>query len=253
MASPSSPIGDNLARVRKARGLTQEELAGASQVSVDVIARLEQGRKKGARWATLTRLANALGVQLAVLVTPPALLGGGGRAAGDDMMSLRQAVTGYAGILNVDDLAEGDNQRGSAQVQREVDRVWLAYHRGDFGAAAAALPELIGDARALVREGAAQRGAAHSMLATCYAMAAGITVMRGHQDLALTAVERAADAARGTDDPIAGAAVGIFCPGSSSSRVVTRRPRTPRRRSPSASNPPSRAARPPSSPRSGTS
>jgi transcriptional regulator with XRE-family HTH domain len=214
MSTVSSPIGDNLARVRKARGLTQEELAAASGVSVDVIARLEQGRKKGARWTTLIKLANALGVQLAVLVTPPALLGGGGDPqAGEDLTALRRALTSNTDILGTADLAEDADLVPLDALSRTVGRAWNAYQRGEFTAVARALPTLIGDARRIVHDSDSdgdRLAAAHTALSTCYSMAAGITVMRGHQDLALTAVERAFSSARRANGPLPAAAAAVF-------------------------------------------
>lgn len=84
-----STITENLPRVRRARGLTQEELAARSEVSIDVITRLEQGRKHAARWSTLIALANALDVTVAVLITPPGLLAHDAPGAAVDVSALR--------------------------------------------------------------------------------------------------------------------------------------------------------------------
>jgi len=55
-------FGENLARIRTARGFTQEELARASAVSVDTISRLERGAQATARRSTLAALSLALGI-----------------------------------------------------------------------------------------------------------------------------------------------------------------------------------------------
>src|SRR5947207_2175576 len=55
------PLGENLARIRTARGLTQDELSRASGVSVDTISRLERGTHAAARRSTLQALSVALG------------------------------------------------------------------------------------------------------------------------------------------------------------------------------------------------
>lgn len=65
------PIGERLARLRRRHGLSQEKLAERSGVSVDVIRKLEQGRRKPALMATLTALARALDVEVSVLVGQP--------------------------------------------------------------------------------------------------------------------------------------------------------------------------------------
>jgi transcriptional regulator with XRE-family HTH domain len=59
-------IGRQLAELRHASGLTQEQLAERAQVSVDVIRRLEQGQRKTARIATLHAIATALGTRVSL-------------------------------------------------------------------------------------------------------------------------------------------------------------------------------------------
>src|SRR5262249_34151269 len=62
----SMVIGEQISRLRHLRRLTQDELAAASGVSVDVIRRLEQGQRNTARLTTLSAIATALGAQLSV-------------------------------------------------------------------------------------------------------------------------------------------------------------------------------------------
>src|ERR671917_677553 len=62
-------IGSQLRRLRRLRGLTQEELADGANVSRDLVAKLEQGRRQSARLASLASLARALDVELSALVT----------------------------------------------------------------------------------------------------------------------------------------------------------------------------------------
>jgi transcriptional regulator with XRE-family HTH domain len=61
-------IGYQLRRLRRLRGLTQEELADCANVSRDLVAKLEQGRRRTARLSSLASLARALDVELAALV-----------------------------------------------------------------------------------------------------------------------------------------------------------------------------------------
>ena len=58
----SSPLPDKLARLRKARDLSQEQLAEAAAVGVDTVGRIERGERLAVRPATLQKLAGALGV-----------------------------------------------------------------------------------------------------------------------------------------------------------------------------------------------
>jgi transcriptional regulator with XRE-family HTH domain len=62
-------VGRNAARLRKAAGLTQEQLAERSGFSQQYISRLEQGRRNPTV-VTLYELANALGVSHVELVKP---------------------------------------------------------------------------------------------------------------------------------------------------------------------------------------
>ncbi|MCU7722261.1 helix-turn-helix domain-containing protein [Actinoplanes sp. KI2] len=59
-------IGRQIAALRHANGLTQEQLAERAGVSVDVIRRLEQGQRRTARLATLHAIAAALGCKVSI-------------------------------------------------------------------------------------------------------------------------------------------------------------------------------------------
>jgi transcriptional regulator with XRE-family HTH domain len=61
-------IGYQLRRLRRLRGLTQEELADRANVSRDLVGKLEQGRRQTARITSLVSLACALDVELSALV-----------------------------------------------------------------------------------------------------------------------------------------------------------------------------------------
>lgn len=68
MSGDVSSIGERLKRVRRERAMTQEDLAAASGVSRDLIAKLEQGRRQTARVSTLSRLAYGLDCEIGELV-----------------------------------------------------------------------------------------------------------------------------------------------------------------------------------------
>jgi transcriptional regulator with XRE-family HTH domain len=67
---PRSTLGDNLARLRKARGLSQEKLAERSGVHRTVIAKIEAGMQEGISIENLGALADALTVQVGELTDP---------------------------------------------------------------------------------------------------------------------------------------------------------------------------------------
>lgn len=210
MATPS-PIGERLARLRNFRGLTQEELAEKAGISVDVIRRLEQARRKTARWSTLTKLAKTLDVELSTLVTPPSLLE---RSHGDSksgLLEIRCALTASSELPGMDDYAEDDEVPSLDELGRSVAHAWKVYQSGEFSTLSTLLPTLITAARRATREyDGDQKAAAYSALATTYNMGAGVTVMLGHEDLAFTAVERSVAASRHADDPLCHAASAVF-------------------------------------------
>lgn len=66
-------VGDNCARLRKARGWTQEELAERSGLSQQYLSDLERA-KRNPTIVTIHEIAQALGVSHVDLVQPPAEL-----------------------------------------------------------------------------------------------------------------------------------------------------------------------------------
>lgn len=64
-------IGPRLARIRRDRGLTQEQLAESAGLSVNTVRKLEQRAKIWARLETLSALARALSIPIGELVQSP--------------------------------------------------------------------------------------------------------------------------------------------------------------------------------------
>src|SRR4051812_38254747 len=66
-------IGDRIRHLRSERRprLTQRELAERAGVSVDLIAKLEQGQKRAALLLTLSKIACALDVDVSTLLASP--------------------------------------------------------------------------------------------------------------------------------------------------------------------------------------
>ncbi|PXY17333.1 helix-turn-helix domain-containing protein [Prauserella flavalba] len=193
-----SPISENLARFRKARDLSQEQLAAAASVGVDTVARIEQGKRSTCRPATLQRLADALGVSVENLlghVTPASP----GRL---DVAALRHAVTAGEHIPGLDDFAEPDELIGLDQLVAAAHAAWRAYVDGRHGVLLDALPAVLTDARRLARTAPAdEKAGAHRVLSTAYRLGAGLAGRLGLDDLAWTSAERALTAARESDAP----------------------------------------------------
>lgn len=85
-------MGDRLARLRRLAGLTQEQVAERSGVSVDVIRKLEQHRKHSARLPTLHALARGLGAEVTALLGDPPAVGSNGDPEPPALVELRRAV-----------------------------------------------------------------------------------------------------------------------------------------------------------------
>ena len=74
-----SPIRVRLKDTREARGLTQVELAKLSGVGRPTISNIENGKTSGIDFHVLEKLANALGVNAAVLIEHTAVTDRTGR------------------------------------------------------------------------------------------------------------------------------------------------------------------------------
>src|SRR6266536_4581908 len=86
-------IGDNLSRIRRRRGLTQEQLAERSTVSVSVIRKLERGDRDSASLPTLRKLAAALAVTTVDLFSPvPRFEGRVDTDDRDDLYAIRRVL-----------------------------------------------------------------------------------------------------------------------------------------------------------------
>ena len=120
-------IGYQLRRLRRLRGLTQEELADRANVSRDLVAKLEQGRRHTARITSLTSLARALDVELSDLVkrAAAALEAEDGDAA--DSVALRNALTSLAPGLGA---ATAASERAPRRPAGFDDLVATLVHRG---------------------------------------------------------------------------------------------------------------------------
>jgi transcriptional regulator with XRE-family HTH domain len=187
------PLGENIARIRTARGLTQEELARASKVSVDTISRLERGAHATARRSTLAALALALGADPGRLlgIAPPEQDTTGAE-------QLRRAVH----ALDLPDFAEPAEVLPLPELHDSALGAWSDYLAGRHTELLAGLPALMVDARRAVRALADDHAAqAAGLLATCYRLAAGLSGRLGLVDLAAHAAHRALDAARYTTRP----------------------------------------------------
>lgn len=186
-------IGDRVRRLRAERGVTQEELARAAGVSVDLVKKLEQGRRESARLTSLRALADGLDVTLSDLVgRRPRLDAGDGRV----VLGLRDALISPAAMGIEPDDAE---PTPPARLHEAVRGGWRAYWSGRFGELAGQLPGLLAEARSAHRH---LGQPAAEPLAQAYQLAACLLVHLGREDLAAVGAERGILAARDSGDEL---------------------------------------------------
>lgn len=198
-------LSENLARYRKGRDLSQEQLAEAAAVGVDTVARIEQGVRTTSRPATLRRLAAALDVTVDQLLGQmPA------KFVPVDVAPLRRAITGGEHVPGLSDFAEDAETVSSDELARSAHGAWRAYVDGRHLELLHALPAVLVDALRLIHAAADdERAAAYRVLSTAYRLGAGIAGRLSLDDLAWISAERALDAARHSDNPDVEAAISI--------------------------------------------
>ena len=187
-------IGYQLRRLRRLRGLTQEALADRANVSRDLVAKLEQGRRHTARISSLASLARALDVELSALVrsaTPapentPRRGDELGREGGSAMPKPATTMMAASAL---------------------VDRVHHAYQTARYIEAAGLLSAVTDTVDALAAEARASERREVLRLQTSVAIAAAkLSTKAGDADAGWSAAERARNAAEAAEDTVGQAA-----------------------------------------------
>ena len=198
MSVGPSTIGERIRQLRLQRDpqMTQRDLAERAGVSVDLISKLEQGRKQTALLVTLHKIARALDVDVAVLLARPSRID----VAEDDqdhgVLAIRRAITAV----------REDGEPGSLdELKRSARYAWSAYWINRFDVLGGLLPGFIIAARATGRETATPE--AFAAMSDAYGVGASMLVHLGHIDLAYLAMDRALAAADRSEDPLRHAAV----------------------------------------------
>jgi transcriptional regulator with XRE-family HTH domain len=186
--------------------MTQEQLAERAGLSVDLVKKLEQGRRDSARLTTLTALARALDVSRSELLDKRPRLDRGDSPL---VLGLRDALLNVDVLAGIDPRDDAGEPTPLADLRSQVDRAWVDYWNGQFVNLAQALPGLIAEARVTERALGAD---AASPLARAYHVAACLLVQLGREDLAALAAERGLVAANTASDELQWAALnGSYC------------------------------------------
>jgi transcriptional regulator with XRE-family HTH domain len=201
------PVMDSIgARIRQLRGkiLTQQQLADAAGVSIDLIRKLEQGIRHTASVVVLQRIAAALDVDLARLLSKPAALTSAKGEAG--VLAIRRALTTVDDLLP--DPTWADEPLGLGDAERAVDYAWGAYWNGRYELLGAILPTTLPQLRATLRAvPAAERSRAAEILARAYQVTGDTLVHLGQPADAWMAIRHGIDAADQGDDELLAAAL----------------------------------------------
>ncbi|MGW5051401.1 helix-turn-helix domain-containing protein [Actinokineospora sp. NPDC004072] len=194
------------ARIRQLRGklLSQHDLASRAQVSVDLIRKLEQGRRHTASVPSLQRIARALDVSVADLLGKQAAVPS--RAPHAGVVAIRQALTPVDDLVGdvVEDVdVLGDAELALEEAERAVTYLWGAYWSGRYELLVTLVPNAIAQARATLRAvpTAKQPRAAH-ILARAYQVAGDTLVHLGHLDIAWLGIRLAIATAQDGADPL---------------------------------------------------
>ncbi|MHA6629844.1 helix-turn-helix domain-containing protein [Pseudonocardia sichuanensis] len=189
-------IGQRIAQLRGDR--TQQELATAAGVSVDLIRKLEQGSRHTLSIASLHSIARALDVDAGHLLSRTTPLPDPSEHSG--AVAIREALT------YVDDLIGDDPDVEPLTVvagRRAVRAGWGSYWAGRYDQLGQLLPGAITQSRAMVREARAdERSGAHDVAAQLHQLAACTLVHLGYPDVAHMALREALSLAAAGTDPL---------------------------------------------------
>ncbi|MEV1013800.1 helix-turn-helix domain-containing protein [Micromonospora sp. NPDC049801] len=198
-------IGEKLKRHRKARRLTQQQLAERADVSIEIVRKLEQDVRRSTSLATLHALARALNVPTTALMGDATEAAA--RAEPDhrplSLAAIRRVVApvrGLNGTLLTSPVGDPPTLDVLTGRLRAADRT---YQGNNYAEALSVLPPLLADVRAAVDIATDRdRSAAYALLARTQHLTGNLLIQLRAGDLAQTALTGALDAARQSGDQV---------------------------------------------------
>jgi transcriptional regulator with XRE-family HTH domain len=191
-ADPMRGVGERIATARRARRLTQSDLAAAAGLSHVTIRSIERGARRPSE-DSLDAIAAALGMD------PSRLLASGARAAGRvhaTMPALSAAIAAY-------DVPDDGPVRDLDELRRDVAAAEEWRLAAQYVRLAEVAPELLGElARALHQSPAGTRPAVAALLVSAYRSADAVAYKAGHRDLSARLVDIMRWAAPQAEDPL---------------------------------------------------
>ncbi|MGH4018386.1 MAG: helix-turn-helix domain-containing protein [Pseudonocardiaceae bacterium] len=202
-AEDTPAIGERIRELR--RGVySQVDLATAADVSVDVIRKLEQGRRQTASIGTLQRISRVLDVDIVDLLgrSRPVPSGGDDRVR---VLAIRNALTSVDDLLGEVDAPDAPDL---VELGRSVTYAWGAYWAGRYGVLAAMLPRLLVESRAALHHApVGVAGSAADLAAQVHQLAAGTLLRLGEVDLGYVAARESLRLVASAPDPMRDAAM----------------------------------------------
>jgi len=202
-------VGRRVSALRKLRGLSQERLAEAANVSVSLVRAVEQGRSPASP-AFIASVSRALRTDTATLLSQPYLLNDqDGRRLHSVIPGLRREIASYR--IPAD---EGVRPRGYGELSKAVEVASGKRHAAALDTLGAELPGLLSEIRAAIAEaGSSEQGSLYGLLAEAYAAAGQVAWKLGYPDLSSLTTERIVWAAEKSGDPLAAAAADFYVAG----------------------------------------
>lgn len=193
-------------RLRELRGdwMTQNDLATAAGVSVDIVRKLEQGQRHTVSIVTLHKLAGALDVDTGALLSRTTSLPSTEPHSG--VVAIRAALTDVSDLLGD---APDDDPIGLPEARRAVTYAWGAYWGGEYDKLGSVLPSTLTQVAATVRDAADGEASeeAHDLAAQLHQVTACTLVHLGQPDAAFLALRRGIDLTSRGSDPLRAAAL----------------------------------------------
>lgn len=199
--APPGAVGHRLALQRKLAGLTQQQLAARSHVSVSLISQVERGVVPASSGFTAA-VASGLEVEVEALYAQPY------GAAITDLSAHQARVPALRVALDcADDPVLSGPTMTQVELRTKLDECERDRTRSRYVQMTAVLPELLQHAYVLAADARAgvESELAWSLLCDAYLLAQTVCFRFGHLDLAVHVNERWRQAAEQSGDPLRGA------------------------------------------------
>lgn len=199
MSAEAVRIGRKIATARKARGLSQQELADRLHVSKSLLGKVERGART-ATPALVAAVARALGRAAAELTGEFVSQPHQGEQAGGAIRDIRRAVACYDVAPDIEIPI-----RPLSHLRDDMRRVSRMRHEARLRSLGDVLPGFIWELTALAhRSERDERSAVFALLVDAYSAANQVAYKLGYDDLSGLLVERVRWAASRVDDPLVG-------------------------------------------------